>query len=77
MIQFLKIEDSLKRARMEWIFGVPEINVQKSYSSNNGYTMQLQNCDKINKESILYKSSAIKGNMDESFITRLTSCRGN
>jgi len=29
----MKIDDGLKQHRMEWIFGVPEIVVQKSYSS--------------------------------------------
>lgn len=42
LAQFLKIDDTLKRARMEWIFGVPEINVQKNYSSQSqSYQIQL------------------------------------
>jgi len=73
----MKIDDGLKRHRIEWLFGLPEIVVQKSYSSTKGYSIQLQNCEKINKEAHIYRSSIIKGNMDESFLTRVTGCRGS
>jgi len=37
--QFMKIEDGFKRHRIEWLFGIPEIVVQKSYSSTKGYSI--------------------------------------
>jgi len=72
---FLRADDSLKRQKLEWVFGVPEVVSRKGYSDSR-YKYGLELVDRINDESMSYSSPILYGASDEALIAQIIKCKG-
>ena len=72
--KFLAINDSLKKERMEWIFGVPQIN-SKPYFRTRTQQYGLELVDLISDEYCLFKSGCVKG-ITDAFLGQLFKAKG-
>jgi len=59
----MKIKDSLKKQRLEWIFGIPQVVSKINYRMGGGKRMQYgsEACDMISDEYYTFKSGCFKG----------------
>jgi len=64
---FLQSDDSLKIQKLEWVFGVPEV-VSKGVYGGNNQKYGLEVVDRINEESIVYRSPILYGAVDDALI---------
>lgn len=73
---FLKSNDSLKKQRLEWIFGVPEVVSRKTYGASRcKYGVEL--VDRINDESTKYHSPVLLETAGEdALIAQIVKQRG-
>jgi hypothetical protein len=72
---FLSSNDSLKRQKLEWIFGVPEVVSRKIYGDpRSKYGLEL--VDRINEESMTFKSPILYGSADEALIAQIIKSNG-
>jgi hypothetical protein len=72
---FLRANDSLKRQKLEWVFGVPAVVSRKGYSdTRHKYGLEL--VDRINDESMTYTSPILYGASDEALIAQIIKCKG-
>lgn len=72
---FLKSDDSLKTQKLEWVFGVPEV-VSKGVYGGNTQKYGLEVVDRINEESIVYRSPILYGAVDDALIPQILKQRG-
>ena len=72
--KFLKIEDSLKNLRLEWIMGIPQVNSKQNYRTRQmQYGLEL--AELISDEYIQYKSCCVKG-ITDAFLGQLFKAKG-
>ena len=57
---FLKMNDSLKQQKLEWVLGFSQVLTRKGYREER-YKYGLEMVDKINDESNVYVSPIISG----------------
>lgn len=74
--KFLLINDSLKIARLEWIFGISQLVSKAKFRSNNKYEYGLELVDRINDEVYTYVSSLLTTSTEEPLMTLLLKQRG-
>ena len=55
LTEFIKISDSLKQHRLEWVFGIPQIKAESAYRSLK-HTYGLQNVNIINDTACMYQT---------------------
>lgn len=72
---FLKMEDSLKQQRLEWIFGFNQIVIKKNYGEEK-YKYGLEFVDKIGDEVHTYVSPVVSGPYEDALFNQLLSCKG-
>jgi len=73
--KFLRLDDEFKLARIEWTFGVPQLNHKKQFRLNN-YQYGLELVDKINDDAYTYETSILKGSTSEdALLTQLLKIR--
>ena len=73
---FVKMEDSLKQQRLEWIFGISQIVARKGYQQER-HKYGLEFVDRIGEESYTYVSP-ISGSQssDDPLLAQLMKCKG-
>lgn len=73
---FLRSSDSLKRQKLEWIFGIPEVVSRKVYGASRcKYGVEL--VDRINEEAVKFVSPVLLGAAgDEALIAQIVKCKG-
>ena len=64
---FLKMEDSLKVTRMEWVFGFAQIITRKEYREPN-YKFGIEVINKVNDEVFTYLSPIINSHSEEALL---------
>lgn len=72
---FLKLNDSLKLQKLEWIFGFSQIIAKKGYREEK-FKYGLEHVDKINEEANTYISPLMNGPAEESLLAQLLKCKG-
>ena len=72
--KFLSIQDSLKQARMEWIFGIPQIVAKQQYRTRQ-HQYGLELLENIGDEYYIFKSGFVKG-VSEGFLGQLYKAKG-
>lgn len=72
---FLRSDDSLKKQKLEWVFGIPEVVSRKGYGDARcKYGLEL--VDRINEEAIKFTSPILSGAADEALIAQIVKCKG-
>lgn len=72
--EFLKIDDSLKMSRLEWIFGIPQVLSKPNFKSRQQqYGVEL--IDLISDEYCQFKSGCVKG-ITDAFLGQLFKAKG-
>ena len=69
---FLKLDDSLKTLKLEWVFGFAQLVNRKAYREET-YKYGLELIDRINEEAYTYVSPV---STDESLFAQLLKCKG-
>ena len=72
---FLKLEDSLKEQKLEWIFGFSQIVSRKGYREER-YKYGLELVDRISEEAHTYICPIACGLADDSLLAQLLRCKG-
>lgn len=73
---FLRLDDSLKQQKLEWVFGFSQIIQRKTYREEK-YKYGVELVDRINEESHTYVSPITgAGVNDESLFSQLLKCKG-
>ena len=65
---FLKINDSLKDKKLEWVFGFNQIISRKGYKEEK-HKYGLEFVDKINEDANTYISPLLSGPMEEPLLS--------
>jgi len=71
---FLKINDSLKKLRLEWIMGIPQV-ISKQNFRNRQQQYGLELVELISDEYIQFKSCCVKG-ITDAFLGQLFKAKG-
>jgi len=72
--QFLRIDDSLKQVRMEWIFGIPQV-VSKSQFRTKQMQYGVELVEMVADEYYMFKSGYVKG-VNDAFLGQLYKAKG-
>lgn len=56
--KFLKVDDSLKQLKLEWILGLPQIKNKKQWNTQN-FQYGIELVDKINDEAYTFQSNIV------------------
>jgi hypothetical protein len=73
---FVKLDDSLKVQRLEWIFGVSQIVARKGYQQER-YKYGLEFVDRIGEECYTYVSPILgSSSPDDPLLAQLLKCKG-
>ena len=72
---FIKLNDSLKPQKLEWMFGISQIIARKGYREEK-YKYGLEHVDKINEEANLYVSPLASSPSEDSLLSQLLKCKG-
>ena len=76
---FLRLDDSLKLQKLEWVFGVSQVIHRKTYREEK-YKYGLEFVDRINEESATYISPIMSSmgstSGDDSLFSQLLKCKG-
>jgi len=66
---FLMADDSLKRQKLEWVFGIPEVISRRMTYGNQRTKYGLELVDRINEEAMSFSSPILYGSGDEALTT--------
>lgn len=72
---FLRADDELKHARLEWVFGFAQVNQRKTYREDK-YKYGLELIDRINEDATTYMTPLLVGPNEESLFQQLLKCKG-
>ncbi len=72
---FLKMNDSLKEQKLEWVFGFSQIINRKMYREEK-YKYGLELVDRINEEAYTYVSPITNAPAEDSLFSQLLKCKG-
>lgn len=72
---FLRVDDSLKLMKLEWVFGFPQILNRKGYKEEK-YKYGLEFVDKMGDECTIYASPLVTGPVDDALLSQLLKCKG-
>ena len=64
---FLLLDDSFKKQKLEWILGVPQIKNRKSWNTEK-YQFGVEMVERINDEAYTYMSNLVTNTSDEAFL---------
>mmetsp|Transcript_18286 Transcript_18286/g.31275 ORF Transcript_18286/g.31275 Transcript_18286/m.31275 type:complete len:924 (+) Transcript_18286:1615-4386(+) len=72
---FIRVDDSMKQLKLEWIFGLPELTSRKMYNETK-YKYGVELIDRINEEVVSFMSPLIQGSNDEALLAQIVRCKG-
>ena len=72
---FLRMQDSLKAEKLEWILGYSQVIAKKGYREER-YKYGLELVDKINDEANTYVSPLISGPIEDALLSQLLKFKG-
>jgi hypothetical protein len=72
---FLRLEDSLKQIKLEWIFGFHQLNCRKGFRDER-YKYGVELVDKMGDEAYNYVSPLANGPVDDALLSQLLKCKG-
>lgn len=72
---FIKIEDSLKELKLEWILGFSQVIAKKGYREER-FKYGFEHVDKIGEEANTYVSPILNGPVEDALLTQLFKCKG-
>ena len=71
--KFLQIDDGLKRTRMEWLLGVPQLKSKKNIRTNE-YSFGAEAIDNVTDDIYEYKSAIMRG-YNDGVLAQITKAR--
>jgi hypothetical protein len=72
---FIKLNDSIKAQKLEWVFGFNQIIAKKGYREEK-FKYGLEFVDKINEEANTYICPLLNGPVDDALLSQLLKCKG-
>jgi len=72
---FVRLDDSLRQNRLEWVFGISQIYSRKAYREEK-YKYGLEFVDRMGEEAHTYISPLTGSNNEDSLLAQLLKCKG-
>ena len=72
---FLRIDDSLKQLKLEWILGVPQVVNKKNWSQKT-YEYGIELVEKVSDEAYTYETKIMRNSNEDSCLQQILKAKG-